>query len=302
MIEVTGLVKRFGSTTAVAGVSFTARDGAVTGFIGPNGAGKSTVLKAVSGLLAPDEGTATIDGHRLGATALPPDLRGVFLSAEWIPAHQTARSFLTYLCQVQGLPASRVDEVLRSVGLLADANRKIKGYSLGMRQRVGIGAAVMTQPRNLVLDEPINGLDPEGIRWIRDVIRGVADRGGAVLLSSHHMSELSMVADHVVMIDRGRIVHEGAVTDGRVQGSDAAGPRRVYVESPDLGLAARLLRAADLEVRSLDRGAIVTGAGPEDVGRVVFSGGGSLSHLAERALSIEDVYFRRSLEDEEAVR
>ena len=211
MIAIEGLTKKYGTTLAVDDVSFTAAEGRVTGFLGPNGAGKSTTLRIMVGLTRPDAGSATVSGRRY--TDLPnPGLEvGVLLDASAQHAGRTGREILTLAQQFMGLPRSRVEEMLETVSLTpTEASRRVGEYSLGMRQRLGIATALMGEPEVLILDEPANGLDPAGIRWMRDLLRGYADRGGTVLLSSHLLHEIEVIADDIVMIGLGRIVSMGA--------------------------------------------------------------------------------------------
>lgn len=286
MITATRVSKSYGSKAALSDVSFEAPDGAVTGFVGPNGAGKSTLLRILTGLSAADTGSVTVDGIPFTESRSPGAALGAFLSAELIPDHLTARSHLTYACDVQGLPRTRVDEVLEVVGLSRVRSEKVKEFSLGMRQRLGIGAALLARPRNLVLDEPINGLDPDGIHWLRTLVRDVADAGGTVLLSSHHMAELALVADHVVMISGGRVVRTG-----RLDAFVAEESLRTYVESPDLEAARALLTARGFAPAPHLQGLLVPDAEPLTVGRLLFGEGPGASHLRVLERSLEETYF-----------
>jgi ABC-2 type transport system ATP-binding protein len=212
-IEVTGLRKRFGSTVALDGLSFTVTPGNVTGFVGPNGAGKSTTMRVIVGLDAVDEGSALIGGRPY--SSLRPPLRhvGSLLDAAALQPSRTGRNHLLWLAHSQGLSARRVDEVIEQAGLQPAARRKAGGYSLGMRQRLGIAAALLGDPPVLMLDEPFNGLDPEGIVWMRGFLRSLAGEGRAVLVSSHLMSELQDTATHLVVIGRGRLVADSSVAE-----------------------------------------------------------------------------------------
>src|SRR6187455_1948529 len=210
MITVESLTRRYAGFTAVDNVSFTALPGRVTGFLGPNGAGKSTTMRVMVGLTAPTSGTATINGERF--TDLPnPGLEvGVLLDASAQHAGRTGREILTIASDTMGLPRIRVDEMIELVSLTPnEAKRRVRNYSLGMRQRLGIGTALLGDPQVLILDEPANGLDPAGIRWMRDLLTGFASRGGTVLLSSHLLHEIEVIADDIVVIGNGRIVAEG---------------------------------------------------------------------------------------------
>jgi ABC-2 type transport system ATP-binding protein len=214
MITVDRLTRRYGRTLAVDDISFTASAGRVTGFLGPNGAGKSTTMRIMVGLTRPTSGTVTIDGRRFADLPNPGRDVGVLLDASAQHAGRTGREILTLAQQVMGLPRARVDEMLELVSLTPDeASRRVGAYSLGMRQRLGIATALIGDPQVLILDEPANGLDPAGIRWMRDLLRGYADRGGTVLLSSHLLHEIEVIADDIVMIGHGRIVSQGTKTD-----------------------------------------------------------------------------------------
>ena len=210
MITVDSLTRRYDGITAVEDVSFTALPGRVTGFLGPNGAGKSTTMRVLVGLTAPTSGAATVNGARFAELPNPGLEVGVLLDASAQHAGRTGREVLTLASDTMGLPRSRVDEIIGLVGLTSDeAGRRVRTYSLGMRQRLGIATALLGDPEVLVLDEPANGLDPAGIRWMRDLLRGFADRGGTVLLSSHLLHEIEVVADDLVVIGKGRIVAAG---------------------------------------------------------------------------------------------
>ena len=214
MISVERLTRRYGAATAVDDVTFTARPGRVTGFLGPNGAGKSTTMRMMVGLTQPTAGTATVAGHRFKDLPNPGRQVGVLLDASAQHAGRTGREILTIAQKTMGLPQSRVEEQLDVVSLTdTEANRRVRDYSLGMRQRLGIATALIGDPDTLILDEPANGLDPAGIRWMRDLLRGYADRGGTVLLSSHLLHEIEVIADDLVVIGHGRIVAQGTKSD-----------------------------------------------------------------------------------------
>ena len=214
MITIDSLTKKYGGNTVVHDISFTARAGRVTGFLGPNGAGKSTSMRMMVGLTTPTEGTATISGRRFADLPNPGREVGVMLDASAQHAGRTGREILTIAQQIMGVPASRVAEMLELVSLTgAEADRRVGNYSLGMRQRLGIAAALIGDPAVLILDEPANGLDPAGIRWMRDLLRDYADHGGTVLLSSHLLAEIEIIADDIVMIGQGRIVCQGSKAD-----------------------------------------------------------------------------------------
>jgi ABC-2 type transport system ATP-binding protein len=213
MISVTGLSKRYGPVVAVDDATFTCEPGTVTGFLGPNGAGKSTTLRMITGLTRPDAGHATVAGHRFVDLPNPARVAGTLLDASALHVGRTGRATLRIAATVTGMPGRRVDEVLAAVGLTSAAGRRVGTYSLGMRQRLGLAQALIAEPGVLILDEPATGLDPQGIAWIRGLLRDFADQGGTVLLSSHLLAEVQAAADHLVVIDRGRIVAAGALSD-----------------------------------------------------------------------------------------
>ena len=214
MITIDSLTKKYGANTVVDDISFVARPGRVTGFLGPNGAGKSTSMRMMVGLTSPTSGSATISGRRFADLPNPGREVGVMLDASAQHAGRTGREILTIAQWMMGLPARRVAEMLELVSLTeTEANRRVGNYSLGMRQRLGIATALIGDPAVLILDEPANGLDPAGIRWMRDLLRGYADQGGTVLLSSHLLHEIEIIADDIVMIGNGRIVCQGSKTE-----------------------------------------------------------------------------------------
>ncbi|MGH3360933.1 MAG: ABC transporter ATP-binding protein [Nocardioides sp.] len=214
MIEVTTLTRTYGALRAVDDVTFTARPGRVTGFLGPNGAGKSTTMRVMVGLTPPSHGTATVLGRRYADLPNPGREVGVLLDASAQHAGRTGRETLRVAARTMGLPLSRVDELLERVSLTqTEAGRRVRNYSLGMRQRLGIATALLGDPEVLILDEPANGLDPAGIRWMRDLLRDFADQGGTVLLSSHLLHEIEVIADDLVVIGQGRIVAQGTKTE-----------------------------------------------------------------------------------------
>jgi ABC-2 type transport system ATP-binding protein len=213
MIEIRGLVKRFGPVTAVDGLSFDVMPGQVTGFLGPNGAGKTTTLRMLTGLVTPDAGTATIGGHRYAALASPGRQAGVVLEAAGFHPARAGRDHLRVYCTACGYPLRRADEVLEICGLAAAGRRKVRGYSLGMRQRLALATALLGDPAALILDEPANGLDPAGIAWLRGLLRDYARCGRTVLYSSHVLPEVEQLADEVVIMHRGRLVRHGPLTE-----------------------------------------------------------------------------------------
>jgi ABC-2 type transport system ATP-binding protein len=261
-IEIDGLHKRFGSTQALAGMTFTVDPGRVTGFVGPNGAGKSTTMRVVVGLDAPDAGTATIGGRRYQTLTNPLRHVGTLLDASALQPGRSARNHLLWLAHSQGLKASRVDEVITQAGLKAAARRKAGGYSLGMRQRLGIAAALLGDPPVLIFDEPFNGMDPEGIAWTKDFLRTLAAQGRAVLVSSHLMSELQDTAGHLVVIGRGRVIADTSVADFIA----AASGNRITLRTTVPVDAMTVLTGAGAEVTATSSGVLrVSGLSAETV-------------------------------------
>jgi ABC-2 type transport system ATP-binding protein len=286
-VEIRGLTKRFGAVTAVEDLSFTAEAGRVTGFVGPNGAGKTTTLRALLGLVGPTAGSATFDGQRYDELERPTDHVGAVLEDTGFHPGRSGRDHLRVLAAAAERPKRRVDEVLELVGLGEAAGRRVKGYSLGMRQRLAIAAALLGDPRVLVLDEPANGLDPPGIRWLRDLVRARAAAGGAVLVSSHLLAELAQVVDEVVVVDRGRLRRRGSLDEvlGTTEGSVVV----VSCLDPARLEAALAERGARVERQGAD-GLVVHGAGSEDVGRAALDAGVVLTALTRQTRSLEDAF------------
>jgi len=229
MIEVTDLSKRFGDKVAVDHLSFKIQPGKVTGFLGPNGAGKSTTMRLILGLDHPNSGSATIDGKRYAELAAPLRTVGALLEAKSVHSGRSARNHLLFLAQTQGLPASRVDGVLELVGLRDVAGKRTGGFSLGMSQRLGVAAAMLGNPQVLLLDEPVNGLDPEGVLWIRNLMKHLASEGRTILVSSHLMNEMAVTADHLIVIGRGKLLADAATEEVIARGSGQS----VRVRTPD---------------------------------------------------------------------
>jgi ABC-2 type transport system ATP-binding protein len=286
-IEVRGLTKRFGSVTAVEDLSFAVRAGSVTGFLGPNGAGKTTTLRILLGLARAGKGSALIEGRAYRDLEDPIRTVGAALEHAGFHPGRSARDHLRALCAMAGLPAKRADAVLAQVDLGGKAGRRrVGGYSLGMRQRLHLAAALLGDPRILILDEPANGLDPQGIRWLRDLLRGLAAEGRTVLVSSHVLSEVAQVADDVVVIARGRLVDQGPVE--RLTGS---GRHSVVVRAARVEELAVALRAAGAEVEPDDGGGLrVSGLGAPIVGEVALRIGVPLHALYEERRSLEEVF------------
>jgi len=284
MITVDSLTKKYRKTTAVDDISFVAPAGRVTGFLGPNGAGKSTSMRMMVGLTTPTSGTATIAGRRFSDLPNPGVEVGVMLDASAQHAGRTGREILTVAQRMMGLPARRVAEMLELVGLTdTEANRRVGNYSLGMRQRLGIAAALIGEPEVLVLDEPANGLDPAGIRWMRDLLRGYADQGGTVLLSSHLLHEVEVVADEIVMIGNGRIVAQGS----KAELLQAAGTVVRATDMPALRLA---LDTAGLETTAPGDGTLRTEADAARVGRAAHDAGVPLTELRTAEGGLEEKF------------
>ncbi|RNM13705.1 ABC transporter ATP-binding protein [Nocardioides pocheonensis] len=291
MIKLEGVTKSYGGFTAVDDVSFTAQPGRVTGFLGPNGAGKSTSMRIMVGLTHPDRGSATIGGHKYVDIPNPGRHVGVLLDASAQHAGRTGREVLAVTALTMGLPDSRVDEMLELVGLTeTESKRRVRNYSLGMRQRLGIASAFMADPSVLILDEPANGLDPAGIHWMRGLLRSYAERGGTVLLSSHLLHEVEMIADDMVLIGRGRIVAQGTKAELlQTQGTF------VRAEHPQK-LAAALAEAGITAAASGD--GLRTESEPVEVGRAAAAAGVVLAELrpAEGA-GLEELFLQLTADD-----
>ncbi len=285
MITIERLTKKYGTTLAVDDVSFTAEAGRVTGFLGPNGAGKSTTLRIMVGLTRPDTGSATISGRHYVDLPNPGLEVGVLLDASAQHAGRTGREILTLAQQFMGLPRNRVEEMLETVSLTpTEASRRVGDYSLGMRQRLGIAAALIGDPEVLILDEPANGLDPAGIRWMRDLLRGYADRGGTVLLSSHLLHEIEVIADDIVMIGLGRIVSMGAKTDLLHEAG-------TVVRAADLLALELALSSGGISVTPADGGALNADADVALVGKLAFDAGIALTELrAATGAGLEEMF------------
>jgi ABC-2 type transport system ATP-binding protein len=284
MITVEAVTRTYGSFTAVDDVSFTARAGRVTGFLGPNGAGKSTTMRIMVGLTRATTGSVTISGRHYVDLPNPGLEVGVLLDASAQHAGRTGREILTVAQQYMGLPRSRVTEMLDLVSLTpGEASRRVGNYSLGMRQRLGIATALIGDPEVLILDEPANGLDPAGIRWMRDLLRGYADRGGTVLLSSHLLHEIEVIADDIVMIGNGRIVSQGTKSELL----HAAG---TVVRTADLVTLQRALAELGIATSLAADGALSTDVEPTLVGKVALEAGVALTELRTADAGLEDMF------------
>lgn len=287
-IRVSGLTKIYGNVRAVNNLSFRVEPGRVTGFLGPNGAGKTTTLRMLLSLVTPTAGQATIDGRRYADLTAPLRHVGAVLEASSAHKGRTGINHLRMICTAAGLPRSRADEVLAQVGLAPAARRKFKGYSLGMKQRLGIAAAMLGDPRVLILDEPANGLDPEGIRWMRGFLKSLAAEGRTVLVSSHLLSEMQLLADDVVIIAAGQLVRQGPVD--QVIGSMAQ-TARVRVRTPQAETLRTALEKASATVEVDDQGALlVGGVDGATVGRAALAAGVELHELATERPDLEGVF------------
>ena len=296
MIEVTGVTKRYGSTLAVDDLTFTVPDGVVTGFLGPNGAGKSTTMRLAIGLDTASKGRILINGRAYSDIRYPLHEVGALLEARAVHPGRRARNHLLWLAASNGIPKRRVDEVLDLVGLSGAAHRRAGNFSLGMGQRLGIAAALLGNPQVLLLDEPVNGLDPEGIIWVRGLLRALAAEGRAVLVSSHLMSEIALTAERLVVIGRGRLIADAGVNEF-IQGSSA---NHVRVVSPDAVSLRDLLAAAGAKVDLEGRDALaITGMECREVGIIAARAGLTLYELSPQEASLEEAYMemtRDSLE------
>ncbi len=287
MIEARGLTKRYGDKLAVDDLTFTVRPGMVTGFLGPNGAGKSTTMRMILGLDAPTQGSVTVNGLPYRDHAAPLREVGALLDARSVHPGRSAYHHLLALAQTCGIRRSRVDEVVDAVGLNAVARRRAGGFSLGMGQRLGIAAALLGDPGTVILDEPVNGLDTEGIRWIRSLLQGLAAEGRTVFVSSHLMSEMAMTAQHLIVIGRGRLIADTGMEEFVAR----AAPGVVRVRSTDPAALAALLRSRDGAVAEAgDGGLAVSGLTTDEVGRLAGAAGITLLELTAQQASLEEAF------------
>jgi ABC-2 type transport system ATP-binding protein len=286
VIEIENLTKTYGDRTAVDDVSFTVRPGRVTGFLGPNGAGKSTTMRLVVGLESATRGHTRVNGRPYAEHRAPLAEVGVLLDAKAVHPKRTARAHLGALAATHGIPRSRVQEVVDLTGLGAAADKRVGGYSLGMGQRLGIAAALLGDPQTVILDEPVNGLDPEGVVWVRHLARHLAGEGRTVFLSSHLMSEMAQTADHLVVIGRGRIL-----ADAPIDRILAGGRTRTRVRTTDRDGLRLALRGAGAEIAPFDAdGAVVTGPEPRRIAEAALAAGVLLYELTPLTETLEDVY------------
>jgi ABC-2 type transport system ATP-binding protein len=293
-IEAAGLTKRYADVVAVDDLTFSVREGSVTGFLGPNGAGKTTTLRMVLGLARPTSGEARVEGRPYAELADPARTVGANLEVAGAHPGRSGRNHLRALAAMAGLPRSRADEVLRLVELGGAADRRAGKYSLGMRQRLGLAATLLGDPRVLVLDEPANGLDPQGIRWLRDFLRGMAAEGRTVLVSSHVLAEVAQTVDDVVVIHRGRLVQQGPVHTLTSAGG-------VLVRTPRAAALREALEAEGLTAAETPDGALVVdGAEAARVGDIAFSAGVPLHELTARSTSLEEAFLALTTDPEPA--
>jgi ABC-2 type transport system ATP-binding protein len=285
-IEFAGVTKRFGTVTAVSDLSFRVEPGRVTGFLGPNGAGKTTTLRMLLGLVTPTAGSATIGGVRYRDLPSPLSSVGSALEAASFHPGRTARDHLGVYATAARIDPKRVPVVLDTVGLSAHATRRVGGYSLGMRQRLGLAFALLGDPGVLVLDEPINGLDPEGIKWIRGFLRQLAAEGRTVLISSHLLSEVQQSVDEVVIIARGTLVHRGPLSSLEIEGAAT----KVIVDSPNREQLLAALTAASATFEVARAGILVSGLEPGQIGHIAFVAGVEVSSLHRQKSGLEDSF------------
>jgi len=296
MIEAQQLTKRFGARTAVDGVDFTVAAGRVTGFLGPNGAGKSTTMRMIVGLDRPTAGSVTVNGKPYREHRAPLREVGVLLDAKAVHTGRTAQKHLLAMAATHGIGSARVKEVIELAGLESVARKRVGGFSLGMGQRLGIAAALLGDPATIILDEPVNGLDPEGVRWVRTLVRRLATEGRTVLLSSHLMSEMAQTADHLIVLGRGRVIADAPVSEVIARATGSA----VRVRTPELARLAQAIAGADVTVTTLDDGAAqISGLSSEQVGDAAAAAGVALHELVSLTASLEDAYLSLTADDVE---
>lgn len=294
MIEARSLSKKYKKKYAVNDVSFSVETGKVTGFLGPNGAGKSTTMRLMLGL-DNGQGSTLFDGKQLHEYKRPSELVGILLEAKAFHPTRTARSHLKVLAAAGGVPDARVDEVLDIVGLKDVAKKKPGKFSLGMSQRLGIAAAILGKPKYLMLDEPANGLDPEGIHWLRQFLKDYADEGNGVFVSSHLLSEMSLMADNLVVIGKGKLITSGTVQDFL----DAASGKGVFVRSSKLAVLEKALLRAKFQIENSDKGLKVQGATTDEVGKIAFQAGTPILELSNQTVSLEDAFLEVTADSQE---
>ena len=294
MIEATELSKKYGDKRAVDGLSFVVRPGTVTGFLGPNGAGKSTTFRCILGLDRPTSGGVTVNGRAYHDIPAPLREVGALLEAQSVHPGRSARNHLLMLAATHHIPRSRVDEVLNLVGLHDVAGQRVGTFSLGMRQRLGVAAALLGDPQVLLLDEPVNGLDPEGIRWIRQLLRALAAEGRTIFVSSHLMSEMAQTAEHVIVIGRGRLIADAPMDDLVA----AASGSHVLIRTPRRDELMPAVVAAGWTATVVDSdGLEVVGASPADLGDLAFAHGIPVHELTSRSATLEEAYMRLTADE-----
>jgi ABC-2 type transport system ATP-binding protein len=287
MITAQNLTKRYGDKIAVDGLSFTVQPGIVTGFLGPNGAGKSTTMRLILGLDAPTSGSVTVNGKPFAQHTRPLHEVGALLEARAIHTGRSARNHLLAMAATAGIGRARVEEVIDMVGLTSVAGKRAGNFSLGMGQRLGIASALLADPKMLILDEPVNGLDPDGVRWIRTLLRRLADEGRTVFLSSHLMSEMALTADHVIVVGRGKLLRDQSMADFIAEASSDV----VRVRSPQSDRLAQQLAAPEVTVRSIAEQTLeVTGHSSEQIGTIAAAAGITLFELTTQSASLEEAY------------
>jgi ABC-2 type transport system ATP-binding protein len=287
VIEARRLTKRYGNKVAVDDLTFTVNPGVVTGFLGPNGAGKSTTMRMIMGLDAPTSGTVTVNGRPYAEHARPLQEVGALLEARAVHTGRSARNHLLAMAATAGIDAARVEDVIDMVGLAEVASKRVGSFSLGMGQRVGIASALLGDPDTLILDEPVNGLDPDGIRWIRNLLRGLANEGRTVFLSSHLMSEMALTADHVIVVGRGRLLRDQSMSEFIA----TAGTDLVRVRSPQARHLAGILAGEGVTIRDIADGVLeVAGLSSEQIGIAAAAAQITLYELASQGASLEEAY------------
>jgi ABC-2 type transport system ATP-binding protein len=287
MIEATELSKRYGDKIAVDGLTFTVKAGTVTGFLGPNGAGKSTTMRMIAGLDAPTSGHVLVDGRPYAEHPAPLRSMGTLLEAKAVHSGRSAYFHLLAMAATTGIPRHRVDDVIELVGLGDVARKRAGGFSLGMGQRLGIAAALLGDPGTLILDEPVNGLDPEGVLWVRNLLKRLAAEGRTVFVSSHLMSEMALTAEHLVVIGRGRLIADVSVAEFTA----SASLNSVRVRTPQATLLRNVLAADGVSVSSTERGVLdVTGLSPTQIGDLAFDAGIRVHELTVVQASLEEAF------------
>jgi len=287
VIEVNGLIKRYGEKTAVNDLTFAVKPGMVTGFLGPNGAGKSTTMRMIVGLDRPTAGTVRVNGEPYDRTAAPMAQVGILLEAKAIHPGLSAYQYLLALGATSGIGSNRVMEVLDLVGLTSVAKKRAKGFSLGMGQRLGIAAALLGDPKTIILDEPVNGLDIEGVRWVRNLLRELAAEGRTVFLSSHLMSEMELTADHLIVIGQGKLIADTSLAGFAAE----AAASTVRVRSPEAGLLRDLIAGPAVTVSSDEASVLtVTGLQSDEIGTIAGRNGVTLYELTPQRASLEEAF------------